>query len=139
MTRERARELWPIIKAYGEGKEVESRVPGVVMQWVPVSRGMSELDFNDNFSYRIKPEPKMRPMTRGEVLYVLSTPHCACKNCLDDGYPFIFGIPDDNQDACDPITIEYLIDNAGCFEYAIIDESGEPVDGWHKFEKEVSE
>jgi hypothetical protein len=134
MNRERAKELWPIIKAYGEGKEVESRFINPRYTW-----GVQSSPFLDDSSieYRIKPEPKMRPMTRGEVLYVLSTPHCACKNRLNDGPPFILGIPDDNQDVGDPITIEYLIENIDYYEYAIIDESGEPVDGWHKFEKEI--
>ena len=55
MERKEAKELWPVIKAFGEGKEIQyfnSRV------WVDLNYPK----FNDEpYLYRIKPEPKYRP------------------------------------------------------------------------------
>ena len=56
MTREEAKELLPIIKAYSEGKDIE----------ILVSTGEWELLTDPYFDnepsrYRIKPEPKYRP------------------------------------------------------------------------------
>ena len=55
MERKEAKELWPVIKAFGEGKQIQyfnSRV------WVDLEYPK----FNDEpYLYRIKPEPKYRP------------------------------------------------------------------------------
>lgn len=122
MTRERAAELWPIIKAYGEGIEIEACYIG--------NRTFSRLgpdhDWDTGYEYRIKPKPKKRPMTRGEVLYMVTT---------TPGMVVRFGINYDPMPAS-AVDLGLLVEN---YEYAKIDESGEPIDGWHKFEKEVSE
>jgi len=51
MTRERAKELLPIIKAYIDGEEIEFRRDKEPM-WVHVRHP----DFFDGFSYRVKPK-----------------------------------------------------------------------------------
>lgn len=59
MNRKEAAELWPFIKAFGEGKDIEIRSKNPHAQlngWVK----MDEFIFG-NFEYRIKPEPKYRP------------------------------------------------------------------------------
>lgn len=56
ITRENAKELLPIIKAYSEGKQIEYK--NYKNEWGVVEKP----EFSDNPSnYRIKPEPKYRP------------------------------------------------------------------------------
>ena len=54
MTRERAKELLPIIQAYAEGKEIEFRAYYGSGDWQPVIN----MAMNPNQEYRIKPEPR---------------------------------------------------------------------------------
>ena len=64
MNRKEAAELWPFIKAFGEGKDIEIRSKNPHAQlngWVK----MDELIFG-NFEYRIKPEQKYRPFANAE-------------------------------------------------------------------------
>ena len=67
MTRERAKELAPIIAAYGEGKKVQyyDECDGV---WCTVIDPV----WGNNGPYRIAPEPRKRAMTRDEVLNFLA-------------------------------------------------------------------
>ena len=56
MTREEAKELLPIIKAFAEGKTIQFR-----------ERDIEEPSFDGCFNeYRIKPEPKYRPFKSQE-------------------------------------------------------------------------
>ena len=53
MTREEAKKLLPIIKAYAEGKTIESRcIKGDTSLWYDDK----DPNFDDDFEYRIKPE-----------------------------------------------------------------------------------
>ena len=120
MSRERARELAPIIKAYGEGAEI---------QYLEESSGRWVTHDPSNFlastTYRIKPALKKRPMTRGEVLYmVTTTPGMVVRHGGAGSSP------------ASNISFFYPVEE---YEYTIIDESGDPIDGWHKFEKEVND
>lgn len=67
MTRERAKELAPIIKAYGEGKRIQSYC-SMDNIWVDCLNPT----WHDAVQYRIAPEPRRRPMTRDEVLDFLA-------------------------------------------------------------------
>lgn len=82
MTRERAKELAPIIAAYGEGKMVVGRVDSQ-SPWVDIRLLNTSDDafFPAWMEYRVAEEPpgpseppaqKMRPMTRDEVLNFLA-------------------------------------------------------------------
>lgn len=54
MTKERAAEMWPLVKAYSEGKTIQfgTRVSN---DWID----MKNPDFSsDRLDYRIKPEPR---------------------------------------------------------------------------------
>lgn len=63
MTRENAKALLPIIKAYAEGKSIESRcIKGDKSLWYDDE----DLSFDDDLEYRIKPEPKFRPFKNAE-------------------------------------------------------------------------
>lgn len=58
MTSENAKSLLPIIKAFSEGKVIESRcIKGDTSLWYDDK----DPSFDDDFEYRIKPEPKYRP------------------------------------------------------------------------------
>lgn len=62
MTREDAKQLLPIIKAYAEGKEIEI-FDETKRMWITAILPL----FNcDSSSYRIKPEPKYRPFANAE-------------------------------------------------------------------------
>lgn len=69
MTRERAKELAPIIAAFGEGREVQSK-------YFSSSDGgwmdSGDPSWRDEYAYRIKPEPKKRPMSYYEAIAVLT-------------------------------------------------------------------
>lgn len=120
MTRERAKELAPIIQAYVEGKEIESRPEGLDYPWAIANNPK----WSDGSSYRIKSVPSTRPMTRGEVLYMLTTTTGMVTRMIGTDEMFIPGLMTRNQ----------YTD----YEYAIIDKHGDPIDGWHKFEVEES-
>jgi hypothetical protein len=61
MTREEAKKLVPIIKAFGDGLDVELRVNE---EWTKL-RNPAFSDHPDD--YRIKPDPKLRPWLAEEV------------------------------------------------------------------------
>ena len=63
MNRNQAKELLPIIKAFSEGKVIESRcIKGDTSLWYDDK----DPSFDDDFEYRIKPEPKYRPFKDAE-------------------------------------------------------------------------
>ena len=64
MNRKEAAELLPIIKAFGEGKDIEMRSKNPHAQLNGWAK-MDEFIFG-NFEYRIKPEPKYRPFKDAE-------------------------------------------------------------------------
>jgi hypothetical protein len=67
MTRERAKELLPIIQAFAEGKEIEHHsTMGDVYGWCTVS----DPDWKGNLDYRIKPEPQYRPYTKFDLKWL---------------------------------------------------------------------
>lgn len=118
MTRERAKELAPIIQAYGDGKDIEYRcVSGDSRFYI-----VEVINLECPGTYRIKPTPSLRPMTRGEVLYmVTTTPGMVVREIGGSGEMFIPGRMAQN---------EYVR-----YEYAIIDKHGNPGE-WKRFEVE---
>ena len=66
MTREEAKEILPIIKAFSEGKKIlvkDKRLPDAEYNWSEVD----DCSFNmEQFKYRIKPEPTYRPFKDAE-------------------------------------------------------------------------
>lgn len=60
MTREQAKKLLPIIQAFSEGKDIETKTGS---GWISIE----SMSFAGNpDSYRIKPEPKYRPFKNAE-------------------------------------------------------------------------
>ena len=63
MDRNQAKDLLPIIQAYAEGKAIESRcIKGDKSLWYDDE----DPSFDNDFEYRIKPEPKYRPFKNAE-------------------------------------------------------------------------
>ena len=63
MDRNQAKALLPIIQAYAEGKAIESRcIKGDTSLWYDDE----DPSFDNDFEYRIKPEPKFRPFKNAE-------------------------------------------------------------------------
>ena len=63
MNRKEAKELLPIIQAFAEGKAIESRcIKGDTSLWYDDK----DPSFDNDFEYRIKPEPKFRPFKNAE-------------------------------------------------------------------------
>ena len=64
ITREEAKELLPIIKAFAEGKQIQDKIEGLT-DWVDTN----EINFvyeGTRIKHRIKPEPKYRPFKTKE-------------------------------------------------------------------------
>ena len=68
MTKEEAKEFYPILQAYAEGKVIECRTkPGTISTSIPNEwTEMKEIGFWNGIEYRIKPDPKYRPFKDAE-------------------------------------------------------------------------
>ena len=62
MTREEAKELMPIIKAFSEGKEIEGLYKGTKSPWFKIK----DMYIDGGIIFRIKPEPKYRSFRNAE-------------------------------------------------------------------------
>ena len=64
MDRNQAKEFYPILQAFAEGKVIESRTKPSTVKGTDVPNDwteMKEIEFWNNTEYRIKPESKYRP------------------------------------------------------------------------------
>ena len=69
MDRNQAKEFYPILKAYAEGRVIECRTKPSAMKGTDVPNDwteMKEIEFWNNTEYRIKPDPKYRPFKDAE-------------------------------------------------------------------------
>ena len=70
MNRNQAKEFYPIMQAFAEGKAIEcrTRVWELNKGWKysTIWKETEELKFQDTYEYRIKPEPKYRPFKNAE-------------------------------------------------------------------------
>ena len=82
MTREEAKKLLPIIKAFAEGKKIETRYD--IYDWTETE----VLHLESKNEYRIKPEPKYRPFKTQEE----------CWNEMLKHQPFGFVVSKDSID-----------------------------------------
>ena len=63
MTREEVKEMLPVLQAFADGKTIESRcIKGDKSLWYDDE----DPSFDNDFEYRIKPEPKYRPFRDAE-------------------------------------------------------------------------
>ena len=84
MDRNQAKEFYPILQAYAEGKTIETRRKpttdnnGVTKDgWYEFNcwTEMKELEYWVNVEYRIKPEPKYRPFANAEECWTEMEKH----------------------------------------------------------------
>ena len=84
MDRNQAKEFYPILQAYAEGKTIETRRKptadnnGVTKDgWYEFNEWteMKELEYWVNVEYRIKPEPKFRPFKNAEECWTEMKKH----------------------------------------------------------------
>ena len=69
MTKEEAKEFYPVLQAFAEGKIIETRrKPSAVKgTYIPNDwTEMKEIEFWNNTEYRVKPEQTYRPFKNGE-------------------------------------------------------------------------
>ena len=69
MDRNQAKEFYPILQAYAEGKVIESRTKPSAVKGTSVPNDwteIKEIGYWDNIEYRVKPEPKYRPFKDAE-------------------------------------------------------------------------
>ena len=70
MNRNQAKEFYPIMQAFAEGKAIECRTRVWELnkgwQYSTTWKETEELKFQDTYEYRIKPEPKYRPFKNAE-------------------------------------------------------------------------
>ena len=69
MDRNQAKEFYPILQAYAEGKVIECRTKPSVVKGTSVPNDwteIKEIEYWDNIEYRVKPEPKDRPFKDAE-------------------------------------------------------------------------
>lgn len=72
MNRNQAKALLPIIQAYAEGKAIESRcIKGDKSLWYDDE----DPSFDNDFEYRIKPEPRYRPFKDAEECWAEMQKH----------------------------------------------------------------
>ncbi len=72
MNRNQAKDLLPIIQAYAEGKAIESRcIKGDKSLWYDDE----DPSFDNDFEYRIKPEPKYRPFENAKECWAEMLKH----------------------------------------------------------------
>ena len=69
MDRNQAKEFYPILKAYAEGRVIECRTKPSAVEGTDVPNDwaeMKEIEYWNNTEYRIKPEVKFRPFANAE-------------------------------------------------------------------------
>ena len=89
MTREEVKEMLPVLQAFADGKTIESRcIKGDKSLWYDDE----DLSFDNDFEYRLKPEPKYRPFKDAEECWAEMQKHQPfgwLKSKKDGYYSFI--------------------------------------------------
>lgn len=69
MDRNQAKEFYPILQAFAEGKIIETRRKPSAVKGTDIPNDwteMKEIEFWNNTEYRVKPKPKYRPFKNAE-------------------------------------------------------------------------
>lgn len=78
MDRNQAKEFYPILQAFAEGKVIETRTDPSTLKRKDTPNGwaeMKEIEFWNHTEYRIKPEPKFRPFKDAEECWTEMLKH----------------------------------------------------------------
>ena len=102
MDRNQAKEFYPILQAFAEGKVIEFKAkPGTINTSIPNEwTEMEDIHFWSNVEYRIKPEPKYRPFKDAEECWqemLKHQPFGWIKGKEDEYHTFITTV-DNNDD-----------------------------------------
>lgn len=114
MNRKEAAELLPIIRAFAEGKAIESRcIKGDKSLWYDDE----DPSFDDDFEYRIKPEPNYRPFKDAEECWAEMLKHqpFGWIKC-DEGYLNITYVVDEQVYLADPDGGAILLDSKNSYQ-----------------------
>ena len=102
MNRNVAKEFYPILQAYAEGKVIECRTkPGTISTCVPNEwTEMKEIEFWNNIEYRIKPGSNYRPFKDTEECWTEMQKHqpFGWLKSKDDGHFTLITVVDDDED-----------------------------------------
>ena len=123
MTREEAKEFYPIMQAYAEGKVIESRTKPSTVKGTDVPNDwteMKEIEFWNNTEYRIKPESKYRPFKNAEECWTEMRKHKPFSILIDkkDGHRIQISSISDGMDS-----ISTSLDSNSCSNFKYIMES----------------
>ena len=102
MDRNQAKEFYPILQAFAEGKVIEFKTkPGTISTSIPNEwTEIKEICFWNNVEYRIKPDPKYRPFKDAEECWLEMLKHQPfgwIKGKEDEYHTFITTV-DNNDD-----------------------------------------
>lgn len=78
MDRNQAKEFYPILQAFAEGRVIECRTKPSAVEGTDIPNNwteMTEIEFWNNTEYRIKPEPKYRPFKDAEECWAEMQKH----------------------------------------------------------------
>lgn len=78
MDRNQAKEFYPILQAFAEGKVIETRTDPSTLKRKDTPNDwteMTEIEFWNNTEYRIKPEPKYRPFENAKECWAEMLKH----------------------------------------------------------------
>jgi hypothetical protein len=78
MTKEEAKEFYPILQAFAEGRVIECRTKTSTVKGTYVPNDwteMKEIEFWNNIEYRVKSEPKYRPFKNAEECWAEMKKH----------------------------------------------------------------
>ena len=78
MDRNQAKEFYPILQAFAEGKVIECRTKPSAVEGTDIPNDwteMTEIEFWNNTEYRIKSEPKYRPFKDAEECWTEMLKH----------------------------------------------------------------
>ena len=78
MDRNQAKEFYPILQAYAEGKVIECRTKPSLIEGSDVPNDwteMKEIEFWNNTEYRVKQKPKYRPFNDAEECWTEMKKH----------------------------------------------------------------
>lgn len=78
MDRNQAKEFYPILQAFAEGRVIECRTKPSAVEGTDVPNDwtkIKEIEFWNNTEYRIKPEPKYRPFKNAEECWAEMQKH----------------------------------------------------------------
>lgn len=120
MDRNQAKEFYPILQAYVEGKVIECRTKPSAIKGTDVPNDwteMKEIEYWNNTEYRIKPEVKFRPFANAKECWAEMQKHqpfgwIKCK----EGYFNIVYVDDDYAGLADPDGGAILLDSKNSYQ-----------------------